>query len=326
MKSLLLLLLLAVAACACALLLRIARGRDRRSLMQGLRAPYGDAPDAIGISALCSGVTDPAQIENLLSPEYARYEVIVTLDARCRAPEFDALAARYRMIRVEWMNSGEFDVEGVRALGRSRKRRFRRLVLVDRAFDGAAGDYDAAASVAAYDYLLPVTEGQWLLPGAVERLVAELGSERAGSLDLVRSRLGEPAVLLAREAVVAAGGFGRQPLRSIPHSRRRTLWEPLLTTPGSGVRLPGWVHALGALLLAAAVVWAMATARWAFAATGATLALVWAAAARAAQLASGMAPSASGRLLTFRRPLRNLTPAGSRKRPGAAQRSQVGPG
>lgn len=130
------------------------------------------------------------------------------------------------MIRVEWTFAGELEVTGVRALGRSRKRCFRRLVLVDRVFDGAAGDLDAAAAVATYDYLLPVGRGQCLLPGTVERLVAELGSEPPGSLDLVRSHLGEPAVLLSREALVAAGGFGMRPLRGIPRSRRRTLWEP----------------------------------------------------------------------------------------------------
>jgi len=138
------------------------------------------------------------------------------------------------MIRVEWVCSGELEVSGVRALGRSRRRCFRRLVLVDRARDSEAGDFDAAASVATYDYLLPVRAGCFLLPGSVERLVAELGEGRPGSLDLIRSPLGEPAALLSREAVVAAGGFGMRPLRGIPRCRRRMLWEPLLAAPRSG--------------------------------------------------------------------------------------------
>lgn len=189
-------------------------------------------------------MTDAAQIENLLSPEYSRYEVIVVLDARRHAAEFAALTARYRMIRVEWVCSGELEVSGVRALGRSRRRCFRRLVLVDRARDSEAGDFDAAASVATYDYLLPVRAGCFLLPGSVERLVAELGEGRPGSLDLIRSPLGEPAALLSREAVVAAGGFGMRPLRGIPRCRRRMLWEPLLAAPRSGVRMPGRLRGL----------------------------------------------------------------------------------
>lgn len=218
MKFFLLLFFVVAAGCACALLLAVLRARDRRLLVAAARTAYSDAPDGIGISVLCSGVTDPAQLENLLSSEYSRYEVVVVLDSRRQAAEFAALIARYRMIRVEWTFAGELEVTGVRALGRSRKRCFRRLVLVDRVFDGAAGDLDAAAAVATYDYLLPVGRGQCLLPGTVERLVAELGSEPPGSLDLVRSHLGEPAALLSREALVAAGGFGMRPLRGIPRS------------------------------------------------------------------------------------------------------------
>ena len=180
MKPILLLLFAATAACVGALLPLISRARSKRLLLNAVRRASSDAPDGIGISVLCSGVTDAAQIENLLSPEYSRYEVIVVLDARRHAAEFAALTARYHMIRVEWVCSGELEVSGVRALGRSRRRCFRRLVLVDRAQDSEAGDFDAAASVATYDYLLPVRAGCFLLPGSVERLVAELGEGRPG--------------------------------------------------------------------------------------------------------------------------------------------------
>ena len=233
MKLFLLLFFVVAAGCACALLLAVLRARDRRLLVAAARTAYSDAPDGIGISVLCSGVTDPAQLENLLSSEYSRYEVVVVLDSRRQAAEFGALVARYRMIRVEWTFAGELEVTGVRALGRSRKRCFRRLVLVDRVFDGAAGDLDAAAAVATYDYLLPVGRGQCLLPGTVERLVAELGSEPPGSLDLVRSHLGEPAALLSREALVrsptepapeVAFPAGAAAGRSVrPVGRRRTV-------------------------------------------------------------------------------------------------------
>ena len=298
---LLLLTLLAAAVCACTLLALVLRARDRHLLAAVARAAYSDAPDAIGISVLCSGVTDIPQIENLLSSEYSRYEVVVVLDSRRQSEEFAALAARYRMIRVEWIPTGELEVEGVRALGRSRKRCFRRLVLVDRVFDGAEGDFDAAAAVATYDYLLPVGEGQRLVPGAVERLVAELGSEPPGTIDLVRSRLGEPAVLLSRESLVAAGGFGMRPLREIPRARRRTLWEPLLTFPGAGNREPrGWRLA-AALLLAAGFTAAVAAGWWAAAAVLVTVGLVWAAAAYASRTVAEMSPDTVRLFIPLRR-------------------------
>lgn len=304
MKPILLLLLASMAVCACTLLFFVMRARNRRLLLNALRPAYSDAPDSIGISVLCSGVSDPAQIENLLSSEYARYEVVVVLDARCRPMEFAALVARYRLIRVEWVCTGELEVEGVRALGRSRKRRFRRLVLVDRASDGPAGDFDAAASVSTYDYLLPVRAGQYLLPGAVERLVAELGGEPSGTLDAVRSCLCEPALLLSREAVVAAGGFGRHPLGSIPRGRRRMLWEPLLTVRGRRRAIPGPVRAAAGVLLVAAVVAAAAAGWWMLAAVLVTGALVWSAAACVALLAEEMAPEAASILAVWRRAFR----------------------
>ena len=169
MLIVLLLLLAAVAAAALALLWLVVRGHNKRLLLAGSHAVASDTPDGIGISVLCSGVRVQEQVENLLSAEYAHYEVIVVLDSLRYPIEFAAFTARYRMIRVEYVLSEELPVTGVRALGRSRKRRFRRLVLVDRAQDTPAGDFDAAAEVAAYDYVLPVREGQFLLPDAVAR-------------------------------------------------------------------------------------------------------------------------------------------------------------
>ena len=219
MLIVLLLLLAAVAAAALALLWLVVRGHNKRLLLAGSHAVASDTPDGIGISVLCSGVRAQEQVENLLSAEYAHYEVIVVLDSLRYPVEFAAFTARYRMIRVEYVLSEELPVTGVRALGRSRKRRFRRLVLVDRAQDTPAGDFDAAAEVAAYDYVLPVREGQFLLPDAVARLVAEVGERGVGGCDCVRSRIGEPAALLSREAVIAAGGFAHRPGKSVPRRR-----------------------------------------------------------------------------------------------------------
>ena len=151
MLIVLLLLLAAVAAAALALLWLVVRGHNKRLLLAGSHAVASDTPGGIGISVLCSGVHAQEQVENLLSAEYAHYEVIVVLDSLRYPVEFAAFTARYRMIRVEYALSEELPVTGVRALGRSRKRRFRRLVLVDRAQDTPAGDFDAAAEVAAYD-------------------------------------------------------------------------------------------------------------------------------------------------------------------------------
>lgn len=293
MSVILLLLLIAAAAAACTLLFLVARARNKRLLLGAMRGLCCDAPDSIGISVLCSGVSDPGQVENLLSVEYARYEVVLVLDARRHPAAFADLVSRYRMIRVEWVPTGELPAEGVRAMGRSRRRCYRRLVLVDRAQGCAAGDFDAGAVVAAYDYLLPVQAEQFLLPGAVERLVAELGELPAGSLDAVRTRVGVPVELVAREAVIAAGGFAGNPVRRIPRARRRTLWEPLLVVPALRRRMPRAVVPVLALLLAAGIALTAFTGRWTLTAVLLTAALVWTAAGCAVQLLTAV-PGVTG--------------------------------
>lgn len=322
----LLFLLLAAAVAAVTVLWLVVRGRNKRLLLAASHATAGDAPDGIGISVLCSGVRTQEQVENLLSVEYARYEVVVVLDSLRYPAEFAALSTRYHMIRVEYVLSEELPVPGVRALGRSRKRRFRRLVLVDRVQDTPDGDFDAAAGVAAYDYVLPVREGQYLLPGAVGRLVAEVGEQGAGTCDFVRSRIGEPASLLSREAVVAAGGFAVRAGKNVPRRRRRNLWEPVFHKPHSApqpmsqpmsqpvsqsmpqsasysapqsVSQPvpkphSCLRAVAALLLAAAVVATVWTGRWPAAAVLVTAALVWCAAGCVSLALSDIADARTG--------------------------------
>ena len=248
-------------ATATALLVPILRERRKSRLLAPMRGLACDAPGGIGISVLCCGVYDPEQIRNLLSVEYADYEVIAVLDAARYPEEFAALVSDYRMIRVEWTPTGELAVEGIRSIGRSRKRRFRRLVLVNRAADTAAGDFDAAAAVAAYDYLLPVEADRWLLPGAIERLVAEAGEAPDGTVMSIRSPFGAPMRLLAREAVIAAGGYAGRPERTVPRKRRRTIWRPLMIRREKPSRLRRAAVAALLLLLAAGIVWAAATDR-----------------------------------------------------------------
>ena len=145
---------------SCVLLGLVERGARKWRL---LAAPGGigcDAPEEFGISVLCCGTCDAEQIAALMSEECARYEVVVAIDALRRPAEFEALAARYCMTRVEWRGSDELPVSGIRAVGRSRKRRYRRLVLVDRAQGTPEGDLNAAAVVATYDYLLPLDCGR----------------------------------------------------------------------------------------------------------------------------------------------------------------------
>lgn len=81
MKLALLLFFAAAAVCACTLLLLILRARERRLLAAAARAAYSDAPDGIGISVLCSGVTDPANSKICFRPN-----IPVMRWSRCSTP------------------------------------------------------------------------------------------------------------------------------------------------------------------------------------------------------------------------------------------------
>lgn len=307
MTTLLLLLLMAVAGAALALLYLIVRARNKRLLLAVTHCASCDAPDSIGISVLCSGVADLAHIENLLTAEYARYEIVVVLDSRLHPDEFAELAARYRMIRVEYAPTWELPAYGVRALGRSRKRSFRRVVLVDREHDTPEADFDAAASVASYDYLLPIRSGQYLLSNAIERLVTELGERPPGEVGLLRTWVGEPVSLYARSAVVAAGGFLHKPLRKIPRHRRKTLWEPICGAPRPVSAVRPVAKTAAALVLTAAGIAAAWGGLWPLAATLATATLVWAAAGYARQAVAEQFGYRAVGLVAWRRYLGKLS-------------------
>lgn len=276
---------LAVVAEALLRIVPLLRARNKRRVVERMHGPTSDAAGSAGFSLLCSGVRRPGQIENLLSSEYDRYEIIVVLDVWRQRMLFETLAARYRMIRVDWHPADELPAEGVRSMWRSRRRCFRRLVLLDRPCDTPAHDLDAAASVAAYDWLLPVHDGQYMLPGALERLAVEVGERRPG---VIRSRAGEPFALFDRERVVAAGGFGARPLRSVPRRERRMLWEPLFYRPqrhGSRRRWRPWAAAA----LLGGIAAALLTQHWTLAVLLLTAAVAWSTATCAAQLLTGMA-------------------------------------
>lgn len=181
----------------------------RLALADRMRGVRCDAPDQIGLSILATEGADREQVAHLLAVEYARYEVVVVLDGAREAERFAELCSIYHLIRVEYRPTGELPSAGVQGLYRSRKRRFRRLVLLD-VTAGMVGRRDAAADVAAYDHLLLVGRGVWLRRGAIERLVVLLASAEDPNTPW-RVVMGASALLCAREEVVAAGGFGRYP-------------------------------------------------------------------------------------------------------------------
>lgn len=230
-------------------LLRLWRGRRRGEWLRSRMAGFCDTADGAGISLLYAGIRTPEEAAELLAEEYARYEVIVVVDGHVDAPLLGELKRRYELTAVDYRPGSDLPVFGVRGLYRSQARGFRRLLLLDREQSAVTDDWDAAAEVASFDWLLPLRAGRRLLPTGLWRLAAEVNRDAQKRLRVVTSTVGEPVMLIAWEELAAIGGFSAHPLRGIHHSRRRRVDEAVVR---SVVPLPKGRIRIGVAAFAAA--------------------------------------------------------------------------
>lgn len=218
----------AICVVTLAALWRLWRGRCEGEWLRGRMAGFCDAADGAGISLLYTGIRDAGEAVELLSEEYARYEAIVVADGQEEAPLLEELKRRYALTAVDYRPGHELPVFGVRGLYRSQARGFRRLVVIDRERSAVTDDWDAAAEVASFDWLLPLRTGQRLLPTGLCRLAAEVNRDARRMVRVVTSTVGEPALLIVWEELAAVGGFSPRLLRCVHRSHRRRIGEAVL--------------------------------------------------------------------------------------------------
>ena len=212
----LILALLAIAALATAMrAIVIARAAAWMDMVAIGATDSCESAGYVGCSVVCTGVDNMQQIESLLDVEYDRYETIVVLDARAAGITFRAIVARYDLIRVDADPSDEFPSARIRSLFRSRTRSMRRLTLVDRAAASPYDDLDAGASVASYDYILPVGRDTYLMPNAIEKAVIAIASTPDTPIAALHSVSDDQCYVFNRETLIAQGGFSPHLLNSI---------------------------------------------------------------------------------------------------------------
>ena len=229
----------------------------------------------VGCSVICSGVSNLYQIEQLLTVEYSHYEVIIVLDAQNHPTQFVAIKNQYRMIKVNCEPSQELPLSGIRNLYRSRSRNFRRLILIDRQHISPYEDFDAAASVASYGYLLPIKAHSYLYPFAIESIALALSKFENRNIDLVISHAERGCYIFRRQAIIERGGFSPYLIREIEPSATLDIYLPISHTPQHLQRLSIATKStilliLFALCLATGLVWGIV----ALTATVATLLLI----------------------------------------------------
>ena len=183
---------------------RIAAYRQHRVLIDH-RAGCCEQIGFMGCSAVCVGLYSLSHIQELLSVEYSRYELILVVDASSEAEAVRQIISHYKLVRV---NSAVADsaASEVRALYRSSRRTFRRLVLLDVSNISLYDNLNQAVEVASYDYILPIGRSVSLYPYAIEALAIAVAAAdspvRAFRLDDSLS-----CYLFHRDSVVLSGGF-----------------------------------------------------------------------------------------------------------------------
>lgn len=270
--------LVAAAAVAAGWAAASERAFARRRLLLSMHGARADAIGDIGLSVLVpEGATLPLA-EELLTVEYTLFEAVIVVDGLAETALLEALTERYGLFRAGMLPA----VDGTRALYRSRKRRFRRLVVLDRPATGRAAACRAAAEAASYDYLLVLRPAERLTCGAVERVVCELAA--APGTAVLHSLSGARATVFRRsafEAACAAGGGPHRCARPAAHPRRR-ICDPVtvLRRPSRALRCAGYAAALATAVTgaAAAPVW------WVGAAWAAAVCLVLVVRLRVGQL------------------------------------------
>ncbi|MBP3332183.1 MAG: hypothetical protein J6K90_06425 [Tidjanibacter sp.] len=142
------------------------RNERRREAVMAVEQTTGNPMAEAGISVVVCGCRGFVDVAEHLSADYLFYEVILVCDTY-RTVEGRELLEHYGMVRVEAeIESGRLCGD-VRAVYRSKERRYRRLVVVDHHGEDEEEMLNCGLAVASYDYVIPVMKGVLLRPDAL---------------------------------------------------------------------------------------------------------------------------------------------------------------
>ena len=160
-----------------------------------------------GCSVICYDVNDIEQIENLLQTEYNRYEILAVIDSRLYPDLFYTIVKRYGLISVNTIISNELPNAHIRALYRSRQRRFRRLVLIDEAYISPYNSLNCATLVASYEYIIPFNASMRLRERAIEYAAILISENYHQPFVAIHSSADEESYIIRREYIIQCKGF-----------------------------------------------------------------------------------------------------------------------
>ena len=212
-----LILLLFVVCAAVFRTTRLAKALRRQHYIQRY-INFCDSPIGFfGCSVLCPTIKNIRQIEMLLSCDYPRYEVIITLNPEREKELFLAVVKNYKLVKVNSTCPQEIDSPEITSLYRSRLRGYRRLIVIT---SDASNNYEAlntALNIASYDYIIPTSSNRYFHPHAITSLAIDL-SQAPDNPELIVCDGTVPCFVFQRDALIAKGGFSADILKKIPTS------------------------------------------------------------------------------------------------------------
>ena len=199
---------------------RLAKALRRQHYIQRC-INFCDSPIGFfGCSVLCPTIKNIRQIEMLLSCDYPRYEVIITLNPEREKELFLAVIKNYKLVKVNNTCPQEIDSPEITSLYRSRLRGYRRLIVIT---SDASNNYEAlntALNIASYDYIIPISSNRYFHPLAITSLVIDL-SQAPDNPELIVCDGAVPCFVFQRDALIGRGGFSADILKKIPASSTR---------------------------------------------------------------------------------------------------------
>ena len=196
---------------------RLAKALRRQHYIQRC-INFCDSPIGFfGCSVLCPTIKNIRQIEMLLSCDYPRYEIIITLNPEREKELFLAVVKNYKLVKVNNICPQEIDSPEITSLYRSRLRGYRRLIVIT---SDASNNYEAlntALNIASYDYIIPISSNRYFHPHAITSLAIDL-SQTPDNPELIVCDGAVPCLVFQRDALIAKGGFSADILKKIPIS------------------------------------------------------------------------------------------------------------
>ena len=181
-----------------------------------------------GCSALCVTIDDLKQIELLLTCDYYKYEVILSLNSTYQKELLHSIIEHYKLIKVNSTAPQEVTSPPILSLYRSRQRGFRRLIVVD---SMASDEYEAlniALNISSYEYVIPIPYSTYPRPNAISLIATTISQANDHNIELIYCDTATPCYIFQRDALIDRNGFSEDIINTYPSASTHHLFFSLI--------------------------------------------------------------------------------------------------